>query len=112
MAEVVEPEFLQPHTFHRPVPSTRAAPINRLPVVRKHAAVAGGAASAAVAASRARCLVAVLRNVPCAVVVESRDEVISPAKTQRRKEDAKRSGSPWVFFAPLRLCGRNILLAL
>ncbi len=34
---------------------------------------------------------------------------ISRAKTQRRKEDGKRSRSPWVFFAPLRLCGSPIL---
>src|SRR3569832_754830 len=34
---------------------------------------------------------------------------IFPAKTQRRKEDVKRSRSPWVFFAPLRLCGIPIL---
>src|SRR5690349_14788819 len=32
---------------------------------------------------------------------------ISHAKAQRRKADAKRSRSPWVFFAPLRLCVRN-----
>src|SRR6185369_1680169 len=35
---------------------------------------------------------------------------ISPAKTQRRKEDAKRFRSPWVFFASLRLCGTKLPL--
>jgi len=35
---------------------------------------------------------------------------ISRAKAQRRKEDAQRSRSPWVFFAPLRLCVSPLLL--
>jgi cytochrome c oxidase assembly factor CtaG len=34
---------------------------------------------------------------------------VFPAKAQRRKEDARRSRSPWVFFAPLRLCAIPIL---
>jgi putative membrane protein len=35
---------------------------------------------------------------------------ISPAKTQRRKEDPRVSGALCVFFAPLRLCGSPILI--
>src|ERR1044072_6743690 len=62
--------------------------------------------------SRVYCVALVLtrthRIATCERYEDDRHE-ISPAKAQRRKEDAKRSRSPWVFFAPLRLCGSPVL---
>ena len=46
---------------------------------------------------------------PITFEVKENGSWISPAKAQRRKEDPGASGALCVFFASLRLCGRNIL---